>query len=258
MIEKYVSEKEYPTCFSKLSGLRTRIAKALPVKSGIKTLDLGTGYGYFAIEVAKLHRNIKVIGIDISEIDILNAERNVTDQNLSSRIQAVKMDATKLNFRDESFDMVINFLGLEDIFMTQGKTGVQRTFYEIKRVLKPKTYFCFVTMPPEDMETEAQKIEVALFSYISDAAWLSKKEYMAMLKKAGFELVRIKSFYTRKRLSPELAQKEIKFAIENAAKIYGKKPRPFEDVWKRFERKITRYGLGHYSKVVLMIAKKIE
>jgi len=258
MIKKYISEKEYPTCFSKLCGLRTRIAKALPIKSGRSILDLGTGYGYFAIEVAKLRRNVKIIGIDISEIDILNAERNVTDQNLSSRIQAVKMDATKLNFRDESFDMVVNFLGLEDIFMTRGKTGLQKTFYEIKRALKPKGYFCFVVMPPEDMETEAQKIEVALFSYISDATWLSKNEYVAMLRKAGFEIVRIKSFYTRKQLSPDLAQKEIKFAIENAAKIYAKKPRSFEDAWKRFGTKITRYGLGHYSKVALMIAKKIE
>jgi ubiquinone/menaquinone biosynthesis C-methylase UbiE len=258
MIEKYISEKKYPTCFLELCGLRTRIAKALPIKSGRSILDLGTGYGYFAIEVAKLCRNVKIIGIDISEIDILNAARNVTDQNLSRRIQVVKMDATKLNFRNESFDIVVNFLGLEDIFMTRGKTGLQKTFYEIKRVLKPKGYFCFVAMPPEDMETEAQKLEVALFSYISDATWLSKNEYVAMLRKAGLEIVRIKSFYTRKKLSPDLAQKEIKFAIENAATIYAKKPRSFEDAWKRFGTKITGYGLGHYSKVVLMITKKIE
>jgi len=258
MTEKYISEKEYPTCFSKLSGLRTRIAKTLPIKSGMKILDLGTGYGYFAIEIAKLHKNVKVVGIDISEIDILNTERNVREKNLTNRIQVLKMDATKLDFQDESFDMVINFLGLEDLFMTRGKTGVQRTFFEIKRVLKPGRYFCFVTMLPEDMETEAQKIEVALFSYISDATWLSKKEYEAMLKKVGLELIQVKSFYTWKKLGPELARQEIKFAIENAEKIYEKKPHPFEDVWKRFGRKITRYGLGHYSKVVLMVAQKIK
>ena len=258
MIEKYINEKEYPSCFSRLSGLRTKIAKKLLIKSGMRVLDLGTGYGYFAIEIARLYQNTRIVGIDIAEVDIFNAEKNIRKQNLVKKIQALKMDASKLNFPDESFDLVTNFLGLEDIYMTRGKTGVQKAFFEVQRILKPKGYFCLVVMPPEDMETEAQRIEVALFSYISDATWLSKKEYRAMLKKAGFELVKIESFYTHRKLSPKLASQEIKFACENTAKIYGKKPRPFEDVWRKFGRRISRYGLGHYSKVVLMVAQKVK
>jgi cyclopropane fatty-acyl-phospholipid synthase-like methyltransferase len=54
MKEEYVSDKEYNTYYEKLSNLRSRIAKDLSLESNAKILDVGTGYAYFAIEIANL------------------------------------------------------------------------------------------------------------------------------------------------------------------------------------------------------------
>jgi len=258
MIEQYVSADEYPTYFSKLNNLRRRIASDLPIEPGMRVLDIATGSGFFAMEIAKCDSSFKITGIDISQNDIQNARQNVEKHGLADRIEIIEMDATNMNFPNENFDATVNFLGLEDINMTRGKDGVQKTFLEVKRVLKTDGYFCFVVMPPEEMETEAQKIEVALFSYICDATWLSTKEYEEMLERAGFNLIRKRSYYTGKKLSPEQAEAEIRFACKNVPKIYGINTPPFEDVWARFGQDIEKNGLGHYSKVVLMITQKVR
>lgn len=49
MIEQNISNSEYDTFYEKLSNLRLRIANDLPIKLGLHILDVGTGYGYFAI-----------------------------------------------------------------------------------------------------------------------------------------------------------------------------------------------------------------
>lgn len=257
MIEEYISNREYQAYYQKLNNLRSRIANDLPVKPGMRILDLATGSGFFAIEAARCDSSLQITGIDISQSDIRNARNNLKKQGLQDRIEILKMDATKMSFHREEFDMAINFTGLEDIHMTRGESGVQRTFLEVNRVLKPDNYFCFVVMPPEEMETTAQKIEVALFSYMCDATWLSTKGYEDMLEEAKFKLLRKRSYYTGKKLSPEQAKAEIRFACKNVPKIYGISTPSFEEVWARFGQDIEENGLGHYSKVVLMITQKV-
>lgn len=253
MIEEYLSDEEYEDYFPKLDNLRKKIAYALPVEQNMSILDLATGYGYFAIEIAKLEKNLKIIGIDISQNDVLNAKKNVKKY---SCIEITQMNASKMSFSDGSFDIVVNFLGLEDIHMTRGKDGVYKTFHEVYRILKPEGYFCFVVMPPEEMETEAQKIEVEVFSYICNATWLSGREYENMLKEAGFTLISKTNYFTGKKLTPKQAKEEIEFACDNVPKIYGRKTPTFEEVWAKFGYGIEKNGMGHYSKTVLMIARK--
>ncbi len=256
MIERYISNPEYQTYYPKLNGLRSKIAGDLPLKPDMRVLDVATGSGFFAIEVARCETSLQITGIDISQSDIRNAKKNVKRQGCSDRIKIVEMDATKMRFDPEEFDMAINFTGLEDIHMTRGRDGVQKTFSEVSRVLKRKSLFCFVVMPPEEMETQAQKIEVALFSYICDATWLPAKEYGEILQQADFRLISKRSYYTGKKLTPEQAKAEIRFACKTDPKIYGVKTAPFEEVWAKFGQDIEKHGLGHCSKVVLMIAQK--
>ncbi len=258
MLEQYLSNEEYPTYFSKLSNLRRRIVEDLPIESGMCILDVGTGYGFFTIELAKREPNLKIVGVDICQNDVVNARKNVEKCNLGGCIEVVEMDATAMSFPDENFDMVVNFLGLEDIHMTRGKSGVEKTFSEVNRILKPDGYFCFTVMPPEEMETEAQKIEVVLFSYICNARWLSAMEYEAMFERTKFKLIEKKNYYTGKKLTAAQARSEIRFACENVPKIYGINTRSLDEVWTQHGTEIEENGLGHYSKVVLMIAQKVS
>ena len=257
MMEQYITNPEFQTYYQKLSDLRPRIARDLPIRPGMRILDVATGEAFFAIEVAKCDHSLKITGFDIARTDIRNATKNLKREGLNDRVEILQMDATKMSFPPEKFDIAVNFTGLEDIHMTRGKAGVEQTFQEVSRVLKPDSFFCFVVMPPEEMETEAQRIEVALFSYICNATWLSSQEYERMLKKAGFMLVRKEKYYTGKKLTPEQAKAEIRFAVKNDPKIYGITTPSFEEVWAEFGQKIEKNGLGHYSKVVLMIALKM-
>jgi ubiquinone/menaquinone biosynthesis C-methylase UbiE len=256
--EAYVSNEEYATYYLKLNDLRARIARDLPISSGMRVLDVATGGGYFAMEVAELDRSLTITGIDIAPRDVKNARTNVNERGFQDRIEIVEMDATDMKFPDGAFDLAINFMGLEDIHMTRGRAGVERTFHEVRRVLRPGGAFCFVVMPPEEMETMAQRLEVALFSHICDATWLSATGYEGMLKAAGFRLLKKMSYRTGKKLTPEQAREEITFACENVPKIYGVDTPSFQEVWARFGRDIDEKGLGHYSKVVLMLAQKLN
>ena len=258
MIEEYISNQEFQTCYEKLNGLRSRIARDLPLKPDMHILDFATGSGFFAIEVAKLDKTLRITGIDISQADIRNGRKNIKREGLNDRVEIFDMDATKMRFHPQQFDMAINFTGLEDIHMTRGRAGVQKTFLEVNRVLKPKSFFCFVVMPPEEMETQAQKIEVALFSYICDATWLAAKEYEEFLQQANFKLIRKRSYHTGKKLTPEQAKAEIRFTCKTDPKIYGITTPPFEEIWAKFGQDIEEYGLGYYSKVVLIIAQKVN
>ncbi|UCG90887.1 MAG: class I SAM-dependent methyltransferase [candidate division WOR-3 bacterium] len=256
IVEEYVTEKQYPTYYENLNNLRRRIVKDLPIKPSMHILDIGSGYAYFTIEVAKADRNLNVIGVDIAKNDVDKANKNIQNAGLQDRVKILQMDATQLTFAEKEFNIVVNFAGLEDIHMTRGRTGVQKTFLEASRVVISNGYFCFVVMPPEEMETKAQKLEVILYSFMCDATWLSSKEYEQILEQAGLTLTDMKSYYTGKKLTPQQAQCEIRFACENVPKIYGVSTKSFEEVWARFGKDIEKHGLGHYSKVVLMVAQK--
>jgi hypothetical protein len=152
--------------------------------------------------------------------------------------------------------MAVNFLGLEDIHMTRGIGGLRGTFRGVGRVVKQGGHFSFVVMPPEEAETPAQRLEVEVFSRVLGATWLSADEYLELLGDAGFSLVRREAFHTGMKLTPGQAREEIRFACEEAPKIFGVKTISFEEAWSIFGDEIEREGLGHYSRVVLMIAKK--
>ena len=108
MIEQYISDEEYLTYFSKLNNLRHRIAGDLPIKPGMYILDLATGYGFFAMELIKRDRKLKIVGIDISQNDILNARKNVKEHTLEEYIEVIEMGSTNMNFPGEDFDMVVS------------------------------------------------------------------------------------------------------------------------------------------------------
>ncbi len=256
MIEEYITNPEFETYYPKLNGLRPRVVKDLPIKPGMHILDVAAGEAYFAMEVARRDSTLQVTGIELTQTGIRHSKKNIRRTTLGDRVKVVQMDATAMNFGPEEFDMAVNFTGLEDIHMTRGRDGVEKTFREVARVLKPDSFFCFVVMPHEEMETEAQKIEVALFSYICDATWLSLGEYKRMLENAGFTLVKQETYYTGRKLTPEQAKAEIRFAIKNDPKIYGITTPSFDDVWAKFGPQIEKNGLGHYSKVVLIIGQK--
>jgi len=253
MGEACVSDEEYPTYFIKLEGMRETVAAELLDLAG-DVLDMATGSAYFAMDLARKHPDIHVTAIDIDGLK--TARENVNEGQLSDRITLREMDASNLGFQDESFDHVVNFLGLEDIHMTRGREGVEKAFKEAHRVLRPGGSFCFVAMPSDEAETPAQRNEIEVFSWICDATWLTRAEYMDLISGSGLAFEYSKVFRTGKKLTAEQAKEEMAFACDNVPVIYGRPARGFDEAWERFGDRITEHGMGHYSRLELFVTRK--
>ena len=119
---------------------RDRMLKMVNWNGNEAVLDVGTGRGLLMIGAAKRLQSGKAIGIDIwNEKDLSgNAEAN-TLQNASlegvrDKIELRTDDATKMNFPDASFDVVLSNLCLHNI---STRAGRDRACAEIIRVLRP-------------------------------------------------------------------------------------------------------------------------
>ncbi len=95
-------------------------------------LDLGTGPGYLPIEIARKSPFIKIVGIDLSRKLIRMARRNASRAGLSNRLDFRVGNASKLQFEDASFDMVLSTGMLHSL---RNPVTVLR---EVCRVLKEK------------------------------------------------------------------------------------------------------------------------
>ena len=86
-----------------------RDAVALGVPRGGKALDVGTGPGFVAIEVARLLQGTgcQVIGLDISEAMLALAAENAQREGLEGMITWRQVDAKCMPFEDGEFDLVV-------------------------------------------------------------------------------------------------------------------------------------------------------
>jgi len=108
-----------------LSNVRKKIIQEInPINKSI--LDVATGTGSLAIELSNSAE--KVVGIDLSSKMLDIAEKKRRNDNLTF----LQMDACRMKFDDEEFDLVTISLGLHDMPL-EIRTLVLE---EVKRVLK--------------------------------------------------------------------------------------------------------------------------
>ena len=96
-------------------------------------LEVGCGSGAVSKHIARKYR-LNVTGIDIDLEQIQLARENIDD---IPNIQFSVVDATKLPFQDNDFDIVLSFGVMHHI------SNWLDAFGEIRRVLKPKGYFIY-------------------------------------------------------------------------------------------------------------------
>ena len=253
----YLTDEEYQTYWLKLEGLRKDISESLELNTGMKILDVGTGWGLFAIEMAKHLKEGEIVGIDITFEDVNMARKLAKDARIVGIVSILKMDAVKLSFADNCFDLATSFLGMRDIHMTRGKKGVRKAVEEMIRVVKPNGKIVLCVTPPEDMETKDRKIAVKLEGKIFGAESMPKKFYIDIFGENNVVLRETRAFLTNKKLTAGQAKTELREGIEIARKIYGKKVPSFKEVWDRYEKDIETVGYGMYSKIMMLAAQKL-
>lgn len=95
-------------------------------------LDLCTGTATNAIAIAKKNPNSKIVGVDLSTDMLVVAREKVNKENLAN-VRLYRMDATQMNFKDESFDKVLLSLVLHETDEELAKKIIR----EAMRVMKP-------------------------------------------------------------------------------------------------------------------------
>ena len=91
-----------------------------------------TGTATNAIAIAKKNPNAKIVGVDLSKDMLVVAREKVNKENLAN-VRLYRMDATQMNFKDESFDKVLLSLVLHETDEELAKKIIK----EAMRVMKP-------------------------------------------------------------------------------------------------------------------------
>ncbi len=94
---------------------------------GARLLEVGAGTG---LSIAEMPRDIEITGVDLSQKMLDKAHKRMAQLGRAD-VQLLKMDATRLEFGDNSFDRV-----LAAYFVSTVPDPV-RVVHEMKRVCKP-------------------------------------------------------------------------------------------------------------------------
>ncbi len=93
---------------------RRRAARVV-AGEGARVLDLATGTGDVALEIARLEPTARVVGLDPSQRMLEQAEIKISAAGLGDRIELETGSAEALPFGDESFDGAIIAWGIRNV-----------------------------------------------------------------------------------------------------------------------------------------------
>jgi phosphatidylethanolamine/phosphatidyl-N-methylethanolamine N-methyltransferase len=118
----------YDLVFGGVFGKGRHAAIVATNSIGGRVLEVGVGTG---ISLPQYAANIRIFGTDISEAMLAKARQRVTDQRLKNVEGLAVMDAEKLEFPDNSFDVVMAQ------YVVTAVPNPEKALDEFARVLRP-------------------------------------------------------------------------------------------------------------------------
>jgi ubiquinone/menaquinone biosynthesis C-methylase UbiE len=97
---------------------------------GGRILDAGCGFASIAIELAKRYDKAEIVGIDLSTPLLETGKDMIENEGLHKQVQLEEGDVQKINFPDNTFDLVLN------TYMFHIVENPVRMLNEIERVCK--------------------------------------------------------------------------------------------------------------------------
>lgn len=113
---------------------RARFVEMAGIRNNLKILDAGTGYGLFAVCIArKLRRNGLVVAIDVSSEHAKQTKALLKREKLADFAHVVKADLRWVPVSDSTIDAVMSYDFLCSINIP---SALGKVFCEAKRILK--------------------------------------------------------------------------------------------------------------------------
>jgi SAM-dependent methyltransferase len=159
------------------------IPRSLGITPAAKVLEIGCGSGRYALQVAA-RMGCSVLGLDMNEPGIRNANRLASEQNLSARTRFEVADCSKpLPLNEDSFDGAFS----NDVLChIRDRPAV---LAELFRVLKPRANFLFSDALVIGGMVSHQ--ELAARSSIGYYLFSPPGENERLLKQAGFRALKV-------------------------------------------------------------------
>lgn len=109
---------------------RKKVVKSVKKANPKTVLDIATGTGDLAIQIAK-STQAQITGFDLSAGMLEVGRKKVAKEKLDDRIEMIQGDAEKMPFEDNSFDVITVAFGVRNF------ENLKKGLDEIYRVLKP-------------------------------------------------------------------------------------------------------------------------
>jgi ubiquinone/menaquinone biosynthesis C-methylase UbiE len=187
----------------------TKIANDVVTKMGKgAVLDLGSGTGYLAIEIARKAPGLQVHGIDLSRRMVKIARRHAKGVD---NARFVFGNAARLPFKDNSIDLVVS-TGASHHWKTP-----RLVFEECYRILKPGQEAWIYDGCPEVFNDRASRSKLS-------------KEYGFLIGRLGYRVSTLHGF------SREEYETEIKGMLEQTA-FKGNYQMALTDIWMKITLK---------------------
>jgi ubiquinone/menaquinone biosynthesis C-methylase UbiE len=260
----YFTDNEYERVFFEFGNFRGNIAERMhqlsPIPESI-VLDFMSGHGLLSAEIAQRFPEAKVIGTglnnDVESWRQVSQSRKYISE-LWSKFHYLLCDATRIPVKSSTCDMVVNFLGLEDLHMTHGRMGVRAAITEIDRITKDNALIEVSLAEYGDLPEERVAKEV--WDTIGlNAVFLQKEDYLEMLEDSGISLLDECVLNLGMKMTSAQAREELRFACEEAPKIFaefGVRARDFDDLWTEFGPRIAEHGMAYWSQIRVLILSK--
>ena len=151
-------------------------------KKGDRILEVACNRGVNLLALAKQYPKTTFIGIDVDKVAILEAQLEAMKNNLNN-IEFIRADAFHLEFRENSFDYIINEAMLT-MFSNKSKTKALSEYY---RLLKPDgLLLTHDILLLNNYEKTKKQLSDAINVNVSP---LSKEDWLSIFEETEFKTV---------------------------------------------------------------------
>ncbi|MGD9909708.1 MAG: class I SAM-dependent methyltransferase [Candidatus Izemoplasmatales bacterium] len=224
-----------------------------------KILDIGTGVGNFIMTIDEVVPDYQeIVGIDLSKRLL---DRAATFFEANPRIRFLEMDASKMSFEDNVFDIVTFSNSLHHI------KNHQEVFQEVERVLKPGGYFLVNEMLSDSLN-EAQMSHLFIHHFAAEIDRIrgfihdetfTKEEIIALIKKAShFKIVSSWEMQLEGQMNPFEGIDGMKKTVDQLLKQvenHNEYPRLYAE-GERMKKYFDQYGVLAATQFLILLEKE--